>query len=257
MTNLMSVNRYTTRRWLKKRWFWLAVNIAAALPMIILFWQWGTGGLSVNPISDLTIRTGKTALILMMLSLACTPANILFGFRKALTVRKSLGLWAFAYAAVHLWIFFGVDYRFDWGFILDDTLLTKRYIFVGLAAFLTLLPLAITSTRGWMRRLGRNWTRLHKLAYVAGVLIVLHFLWLAKGGRIEPFVYAAILSFLMIVRIPLVRRRAVQFRRRINGARSASRPAKQTRQPAPGPMDPLPNTERLEARRIATPIHPG
>ncbi len=254
----MSVNRYTTRGWLKKRWFWLAVNIAAALPLIILFWQWGLGGLSVNPISDLTIRTGKAALILMMLSLACTPANILFGFRKALTVRKSLGLWAFAYAAVHLWIFFGVDYRFDWGFILDDTLLTKRYIFIGLAAFLTLLPLAITSTRGWMRRLGRNWTRLHKLTYVAGALIVLHFLWLAKGGRIEPFIYAAILSLLMIVRIPPVRRRAVQLRRRISDARTIGRPTKRPRRTASGPADALPNkAERLDARPMATSAHSG
>ena len=253
----MSVKRYTTRGWLKKNWFWLAVNIGAALPMIILFAQWGTDNLSVNPISDLTIRTGKTALILMMLSLACTPANILFGFRKALTVRKSLGLWAFAYAAVHLWIFFGVDYRFDWEFILDDTLLTKRYIYVGLTAFLVLLPLAITSTRGWMRRLGRNWTRLHKLAYLAGVLIVLHFLWLAKGGRIAPFVYAAILTFLLVVRIPPVRRRAVQFRRRIRGPRSAGRFTKKTSHPAPTGSNSLPSAERLEVAPVTTPVGSG
>jgi len=252
MTNLMSANRHTTRGWLQKHWFWLAVNIAAALPLIILFWQWGTGNLSVNPIADLTVRTGKTALILMMLSLACTPANILFGFRKALTVRKSLGLWAFAYAAVPLWIFFGVDYRFDWGFILDDTLLTKRYIFVGLAAFLVLSPLAITSTRGWMRRLGRNWTRLHKLAYVGGALMVLHFLWLAKGGRIEPFIYAAILPLLMVVRIPPVRRRVVQFRRRIRSPRNADRSTEKAQRSASGAANPLSNAERLEVSQITT-----
>jgi sulfoxide reductase heme-binding subunit YedZ len=100
-------------------------------------------------------------------------------------------------------------------------LFQKRYIFVGLLAVLIMLPLAVTSTKGWMRRLGRRWKTLHRFVYAAGVLAVLHFLWLAKGGRVEPFIYAAILTLLLVVRIPTVRRSAIDLRRRITANSAA------------------------------------
>lgn len=210
--------RTTARKrsqWNRKRWFWLAVNLGAALPLILLAWDAWQGNLSVNPIDDFTDRTGNAAIIMLMLSLACTPIVSILGIRIVATARKSLGLWAFLYATLHLFVFIGLDYGFNWQFILDDGLLQKRYIFVGLLAVLIMLPLAITSTKGWMRRLGRRWKTLHRFVYAAGVLAVLHFLWLAKGGRAEPFIYAAILTLLLVVRIPAVRRSAIDLRRRI------------------------------------------
>lgn len=208
-----------TRLWLQKNWFWLGANIAAAVPLLWLAWDWRQGNLSVNYIDDLTDRTGKAAIILLILSLACTPANILTGWRQPIQVRKALGLWAFVYASFHFLNFVGLDYGFDLGLILQDGLPTKPYILVGLLAFLVLAPLAITSTKGWMKRLGRNWKRLHRLAYVAGVAAVVHFLWLAKAAEdFEPLAYGTILGLLLLVRVPPIRARLVALRQR--GARS-------------------------------------
>lgn len=193
--------------YVRKHWFWLIANVGALIPLTWLVWDFVRGNLSVNPIDDITSRTGTAALILLMLSLACTPANTLFGLRKALTVRKALGLYAFFYACFHFLNFVGLDYGFDLQMIWGDALLAKPYILVGLAALLILVPLAVTSTAGWMRRLGRNWKRLHQLVYLAGALAVLHFFWLARASeRWEPLTYALILTVLLVVRIPLIRK---------------------------------------------------
>jgi methionine sulfoxide reductase heme-binding subunit len=193
--------------YLRHHWFWWAVNVAAAMPLLLMGWDYSQGTLGVDIVNSINNRTGRTSIILLMLSLACTPLNTLFGFRQALTVRKSLGLWAFAYAVLHLLNFLALDYAFDLNFILQDAALEKPYIIAGLLSLLILLPLAITSTRGWMKRLGRNWKRLHKLAYAAGVLAVLHFLWQAKAAeRWEPLLYGLLLGLLLLVRVPPVRR---------------------------------------------------
>ncbi|MFN2169318.1 MAG: ferric reductase-like transmembrane domain-containing protein, partial [Anaerolineae bacterium] len=149
-----TAQKRSKRRWDRKRWFWLVVNIGAALPLLLLAWDAWQGNLSVNPIDDFTDRTGKAAIIMLLLSLACTPVASILGFRLAATVRKSLGLWAFVYATLHMLVFVGLDYGFSLEFILQDGLLQKRYIFAGLLSLLIMLPLAITSTKGWMRRLG-------------------------------------------------------------------------------------------------------
>lgn len=205
----------TVQIFLKKHWFWTITQIGALFPLAWLIWDYSQGNLSFNPIADITSRTGKAALVILLLSLACTPANTIFGFRQALTVRKSLGLYAFLYAGLHLLNFVGLDYGFNWKMIFGDAILTKRFIVVGLSAFLILLPLAITSTKGWMKRMGRNWKRLHQLVYVAGILAVIHFLWLVKAARFsEPVRYAVILAFLLIVRLPVVRRWISMLRQR-------------------------------------------
>ena len=204
--------------WLRKHWFWLGVNLAAAFPLVQLAWDFWREALSVNPIDDITDRTGKAAIMLLFFSLACTPANTIFGVRQAVTVRKALGMWAFVYASVHLLNFVGYDYGFDLRFILEDGLPTKPYILVGLLAFLVLVPLAITSTKGWQKRLGQRWKQLHKLVYVACVAAVLHFFWLAKAAEDwEPALYAVVLSLLLAVRIPAVRRRLVSMRTQRQG----------------------------------------
>ena len=225
-------------KWLRKHWFWLAVNVAAAVPLLQLAYDFQQGNLGINPITEITNRTGIAALILLMLSLACTPTNIILGWRQPLAVRKALGMWAFVYASFHLLNFVGLDYGFDVGLILADGLPTKPYILVGLLAFLILVPLAITSSKGWMKRLGSKWKPLHKLVYVAGMAAVVHFFWKAKAAeQVEPLLYGLLLTFLLVVRLPPVRRRIVAFRHKLVPPK-AGRPAR------PTTSRPEPTTER-------------
>ncbi len=210
----------------KINWLWWAANLLAAAPLALMVWDYSQGVLGIDPVNAINNRTGRTAIILLFASLACTPLNILFGWRQVLGLRKSLGLWAVGYAGLHLLNFVGLDYAFNLGQIMQDAVLDKPYILAGLAALLLLIPLAATSTRGWMRRLGKNWKRLHRLAYAAGVLALLHFLWQAKAAeRSEPLIYAVVLGGLLAVRIPPVRRALAQ--RRTNAA--SVQPASQTR----------------------------
>jgi sulfoxide reductase heme-binding subunit YedZ len=140
-----------------------------------------------------------------VLSLAATPMNTLFGFRQAIKVRRALGLYAFLYASLHVIVFFYVDYALDFALILQDVG-SKRYVIIGAATFLVLLPLALTSTRGWMKRLGKNWKRLHKLVYLAGVLAVVHYVWLVKSDIREPLAFGLAVGLLLLARVPSVRR---------------------------------------------------
>ncbi len=194
----------------------LAVRVAAHLgalaPLAAMVWAVFTGGLSANPIQDLTFRTGEAALALLVLSLACTPANRLLGWKPAQALRRPLGLYAFFYAALHLLIFVALDYGLDLGLILT-TVAEKRYVIAGFAAFLLLLPLAVTSTKGWQRRLGRRWTLLHRLVYLAAPLAVLHFALLVKADLREPLLYGAALALLLALRLPPVRRALARLRR--------------------------------------------
>lgn len=197
----------------KINWLWWAANLAAAAPLALMIWDYSQGVLGIDPVNAINNRTGRTAIILLFASLACTPLHILFGWRQVLGLRKSLGLWAVGYAGLHLLNFVGLDYAFNFGQMVQDAVLDKPYILAGLAALLLLIPLAVTSTRGWMRRLGRNWKRLHRLAYAAGVLALLHFLWQAKAAeRWEPLLYAVVLGMLLAARVPPLRRLIVRWR---------------------------------------------
>lgn len=207
-------------------WLWWAANALAAWPLVLMIWEYNQGTLGIDIVNAVNNRTGRTAIILLVASLACTPLNILFGWRQVLTLRKSLGLWAFFYAVLHLLNFVGLDYAFNFDQVFQDAILSKPYIVAGLACLLILIPLALTSTRGWMRRLGRGWKRLHSLVYAAGVLAVLHFLWQAKAAeRWEPLLYAVGLGLLLIVRIPGVRHWIVQTRRAVMGQNATPPPA--------------------------------
>lgn len=196
---------------LRKNWLRILVHIGALLPLAVLVWDYWQGGLSVNPIQDVTLRTGKYALILLVLSLACTPINSVFGYKPVLRLRRPLGLYAFMYVAIHLLIFVGLDYGFDLALI-REAILEKRYALVGFTAFLILLPLVVTSTKGWMRRLGRLWKRLHRWVYLAALLAVLHFVWLVKSDIREPLLFGAVVVILLVLRIPRVRRSVSYFR---------------------------------------------
>ncbi len=191
--------------------FQIAVHIAALLPLLLLVVDWYLDNLTFNPIQALELRTGKYALVLLILSLACTPLNTVFGFRQALKVRRPLGLYAFLYASLHFLIFIGLDYQFDL-YLLREAIFEKRYALVGFSAGLILLALAITSTRGWMKRLGRTWAKLHKLVYLAGILVIVHYVWLVKSDIREPLLFGAIVLMLLFLRIPFVRRAASRLR---------------------------------------------
>ena len=198
---------------LKVNWLWWGANCAAAAPLVLIVWDYSQGVLGIDPVNAINNRTGRAAGILLLASLACTPLTTVFGWRQLLGLRKSLGLWAFGYAALHLLNFIGLDYAFNLSQIMQDAVLDKPYILAGLASLLLLIPLAATSTRAAMRRLGKNWKRLHRLAYVAGALAVLHFLWQAKAAeRWEPLIYALVLGVLLAVRLPAMRRALVHWR---------------------------------------------
>ncbi len=213
-------------------WLRAFTHAAALTPLALLVWDYTQDQLSVNPIQDITFRTGRTALALLVLSLACTPANTLFGFKRALTVRRALGLYAFLYAGLHFLTFIGLDYGFDLSLI-GATIAEKRYVLVGFAAFLLLLPLALTSTKGWMKRLGKRWKLLHRSVYLAGLLAVVHFVWLVKSDIREPVRFGIVVVVLLALRLPRVRKAISSFRSRLN------RPIRLPRPKSDSPLDHL------------------
>ncbi len=183
---------------------WLT-HLGALTPLAVLVWLYFTDGLTVNPIQDITFRTGKAALVLLVLSLVCTPLNTFFGWRAAIKLRRPLGVYAFLYVCLHFLTFVGLDYGFDLELIYG-AIFEKRFALVGFAAFLILLPLALTSTKGWQKRLGKAWKTLHKGVYLAAPLAVIHYVWLVKSDVREPLAYGAVVALLLLVRLPWVKR---------------------------------------------------
>jgi len=164
--------------------------------------------LTANPVEFINRYLGDWALRFLLIGLAVTPLRIVTGWKQVVRLRRLLGLFAFFYVALHVANYVVLDQFFDWAAIWQD-IVKRWYITVGMAALLCLIPLAVTSTKGWIKRMGgRNWNKLHKAVYVAGALACLHFFMMRKGFQYEPLVYAAIFAGLMIVRAvePLKRR---------------------------------------------------
>jgi methionine sulfoxide reductase heme-binding subunit len=211
----------------------IATHVGVLIPLALMIYDYFTDGLTVNPIQELTLRTGKTALVLLVLSLACTPASSLFRFTQANKMRRPLGVYAFMYISLHLTIFIFDNFIWAFGFtwdILKATILEKRYILIGFSAFLIFLPLALTSTKGWQRRLGKNWKRLHKWVYLADILVIVHYIWLVKSDIREPLAWGAGIVFLLVLRIKSINRWA---RNRISqvkhlGRRTPPQPGERT-----------------------------
>ena len=203
----------------------VGVWAACLTPLAWLGWRAFTDDLGANPIDFITDWLGRTAIRILLLSLAVTPIRLLTGASALITFRRLLGLFAFFYAALHFGVWILIDHYFNWAQMAAD-IVKRPYITVGVTALALMLPLAATSTAGMIRRLGgRNWSRLHRLVYVIAILAVLHFIWLAKVGRLEPYVYTLVLVALLGVRLVdagrrvLVRRR--QARARVSTAATA------------------------------------
>lgn len=178
-----------------------ALGVGPALWMGVGFFF---DGLGANPVEALLHLAGRWALILLLLTLTVTPLRRLTGWNRVIRVRRLLGLFSFAYASLHLLVYLGLDQGFAWDYLWEDVV-ERPFITVGLIAFLLLLPLAVTSTRRWIRRLGKNWQRLHRLAYVAAGLSVVHFYWKVKADTFWPLVAGGILAVLLLARVPWVR----------------------------------------------------
>jgi len=163
-------------------------------------WVYWTDDLTANPIEYVTRELGDTALRLLLASLALTPLRILFGLGGLVTLRRLLGLLAFFYVCLHFAVWIVLDHFFDWHTMADD-IVKRPWITVGVSALVLLVPLAATSTTGMIKRLGGvAWRRLHRLVYVAAVLGVLHYIWLAKKVLVQPWVYATVLAVLLGIR---------------------------------------------------------
>lgn len=193
---------------------WIAAKtvlwIACLAPAARLAWgalHPDAGILGVNPVQYLLWALGWWALFLLTATLALAPLNRLTGWSWLARFQRPLGLFAFAYAALHLLCYALLDQAGAWGEIPGD-LVRRPFIFVGLLALLLLLALAITSTKGWQKRLKRNWKRLHRLVYLAAILGVIHFAWKEKVGWKAPRVlaFAAAVALLLAARLPLPRR---------------------------------------------------
>lgn len=182
-------------------------------PLAALGWWTSTDDLTANPISFITNTLGDWTFRILLASLGMTPLRLVAGWGWPATLRRLLGLFAFFYATLHFSVWILLDHFFNWGQMAAD-IVKRPYITVGMLALLTLIPLAATSTAGMIKRLGaRTWTRLHRLVYATGVLAALHFLWLAKVGRRDQYIYIAVVALLLGIRAWHGGRRALRRRR--------------------------------------------
>jgi sulfoxide reductase heme-binding subunit YedZ len=197
----------------------IAVHLYAWSGLLLLIFDATQGNLSPNPIQDLEQRTGRHALVLLVLSLSCTPIRTLFKWNEPLKRRRALGLYAFLYAALHVIIFIDLDYGLAWSRLIQEVFQKPRLV-VGMAAFVLLIPLAVTSFDIWKKRLAKNWKRLHQMVYFIAPLVVLHYLWSKKGDLLSlqgeiltPLIYGTIIGIMLILRIPFIRKTFASFSR--------------------------------------------
>ncbi|MBX2857913.1 MAG: sulfoxide reductase heme-binding subunit YedZ [Cellvibrionaceae bacterium] len=186
------MNRTVTRRHYKKAAVFGLLSLPAALLLYALLAQ----SLGTNPVEKLTHETGKWALICLCLSLAATPLRQLLRWVWLMQYRRMLGLFAFFYACLHLAVYWVFDQSLSFIYLWDD-IKDRPYITMGFSAWLILLPLAITSTLAWRKRLGKNWLRLHRLSYAAVLIALLHYIWLIRADYSEVYPFAIAIAVLL------------------------------------------------------------
>jgi sulfoxide reductase heme-binding subunit YedZ len=193
-------------------WMRVAVHAIGWFPLVLIGISALQGRLSVNPIQDVEQRLGRAAFYFLVLTLACTPINTIFGWHAILRHRRTLGLYSFFYASLHFFVFAGIDYGFNLSEI-EKLILEKPFILLGVFSGLILLSLAITSFDWWKKKLQRNWTNLHRLIYLAGLTTVVHYGWAKKGNLFSlqgdvlyPVLWGIVIGVLLIMRIPSLRK---------------------------------------------------
>src|SRR5687768_8790243 len=189
-------------------WRNLIVHILASLPLLLTAYEYVTNTLPIVLDRHLVIRFGAVGLAFLVAAFSITPISILTGKTNLKPIRRPLGVYGFCYIALHLLAYAWLSNGFDWDLILRD-IGERRAMSVGLLAFALLIPLALTSTNGWQKRLGRRWKVLHRLVYFAVPLSVLHYFWLERDVKDWVLVYAALVAFLFAVRLPDIRRAIV------------------------------------------------
>ncbi|WP_410474270.1 sulfite oxidase heme-binding subunit YedZ [Guyparkeria sp. TX1] len=187
------------RPWLANRPAWWLLFLAQLAPLVYLAWAIPTHQLGYEPVVDSLRFLGDTALYLLLIGLAITPLQRLLPRAGLIDYRRMVGLYAFFYASLHVLLWVVVDRQFDLAAIWEDVL-EREHITFGVIAFLLLVPLAITSSRGWMRRLGRRWKMLHRLVYPATALVVLHYFLSVKFDTRTPIILAGVLLLLFLAR---------------------------------------------------------
>ncbi len=186
---------------LRSRWFKAGVFAASLAPLAALAWRAWRGELGANPIEAVTRLTGLWTLRFLMLTLAVTPARFLLEIPDLIRIRRMLGLFAFFYGFLHLLTYVWLDQFFDLAAMAKD-IVKRPFITAGALGFAAMAPLALTSTRGWIQRLGgKRWQRLHRLVYVSAAAGVLHYLWLVKSDIRSPALYGVILGILLLYRL--------------------------------------------------------
>ena len=182
------------------KYFKPSVFILSTIPFLIITYKIFFNKLGPEPVKEITHFTGEWTLIFICLTLSMSPLKKLTNFNFWIKVRRMLGLFVFFYASLHLLTYVGIDYRLSWQPIFDDVV-KKKYIFVGFAAWVLLIPLTITSSQKMMSILRHNWKKLHRLIYVIAILGSLHFIWLSKTIYFKPLIYFLLISVLLVLRI--------------------------------------------------------
>ena len=207
---------------LTSKWSKVAVFLLCLLPLANLVWRGFHTNLTANPIEFITHRTGDWILRFLVLTLAITPLRKILRLPQLIRFRRMLGLFAFFYACLHFGTWIGLDKFFDWSEMWKDVH-KRRFITVGFTGFVLLIPLAVTSTAGWIRRLGgKRWQWLHRAIYVTAVAGVVHFYWLVKSDVHRPLRYAFLVGILLAWRLGTW---LVDRRRRVAAAAASTKPA--------------------------------
>jgi len=188
-----------------KKYLKFSVFILSSLPFLLISYKIFFSKLGPEPVKEITHFTGEWTLIFICLTLSMSPLKQFTNSSVWISLRRMLGLFVFFYATLHLLTYIGIDYRFDWSPILDDVV-KKKYIFIGFAAWLLLLPLAITSSQRMILLLKKNWKRLHRLIYIIAIFGSLHYIWLSKTIFFKPLIYFIIIIVLLALRIKIKNR---------------------------------------------------
>jgi sulfoxide reductase heme-binding subunit YedZ len=189
----------------------IVIHLGAWIPLLLIVFNFFNGNLTVNPIQDIEQRTGRLAILWLVLSLSCTPLASIFGWKELIKRRRTFGLYAFMMAFLHVSTFLALDFGFSWGLIWGE-IIEKRFILLGAIAFIGLTLLAATSFKYWQKTLKKNWKRLHKAVYFIAPIVVLHYalakkgnLFSLQGDIIRPLIYAVVVTILLVMRIKPVK----------------------------------------------------